>query len=126
MFCRQLWTLRRRCCPRSVLLVGVALCLFYQTLVVARSRLKASPTVSNLPNKSLEPDGQLGQLLRKHPERLNSLIGELTNESTNVSVEACIFLFIQCVYIVPIAHSGTTTTIVILHTDKQDVKNCQV
>ncbi|XP_061085737.1 cadherin-like and PC-esterase domain-containing protein 1 isoform X2 [Conger conger] len=86
MFRWLLRALRRRCCPRSVLLVGVALCLFYQTLVVARSRLKASPTVSNLPNKSLEPDGQFGQLLRKHPDRLNSVIGGLKNESTNVQL----------------------------------------
>ncbi|XP_064174777.1 cadherin-like and PC-esterase domain-containing protein 1 isoform X1 [Anguilla rostrata] len=86
MFCRQLWTLRRRCCPRSVLLVGVALCLVYQTLAVARSRLKASPTVSTLPNKSTEPVEQFGQLLIKHPERLNSVIGALKNESSNVQL----------------------------------------
>ncbi|KAJ8411404.1 hypothetical protein AAFF_G00174100 [Aldrovandia affinis] len=83
MFCRRVWwALRRRCCPRSVLLVGVAICLFYQTLVVARSRFKASPTVSNQPNKSKESDGQSAQLPIKHPERLLSVIEGLRNETT--------------------------------------------
>ncbi|XP_036375630.1 cadherin-like and PC-esterase domain-containing protein 1 [Megalops cyprinoides] len=83
MIGRRLWALRRRCCPRSVLLIAVAICLFYQTLVVARSRFKA--TDSNQPNKSAEADERFVQLLYKYPRRLISVIESLQNETANVA-----------------------------------------
>ncbi|XP_071188854.1 cadherin-like and PC-esterase domain-containing protein 1 isoform X2 [Salvelinus alpinus] len=52
MFLRRLWTLRRRYCSGRLLLLGVAVCLFYQTLMEARSRFKGGPPAADERNKS--------------------------------------------------------------------------
>ncbi|XP_056132696.1 cadherin-like and PC-esterase domain-containing protein 1 [Lampris incognitus] len=41
MLCGRLWTLRRRCCPGSLVLFGVAACLLYHTVTLARNRFRS-------------------------------------------------------------------------------------
>ncbi|XP_048863370.1 cadherin-like and PC-esterase domain-containing protein 1 isoform X1 [Brienomyrus brachyistius] len=67
----RLWALRRRYCPRPVLLSGVLICLVYQTLVVARSRFLSCP-----PHRGDKPtvaaDVRFDEPLLKQPEPLES------------------------------------------------------
>ncbi|XP_030633124.1 cadherin-like and PC-esterase domain-containing protein 1 [Chanos chanos] len=69
MLLRRIWTFRRRYCTFPLLLFGVAVCLFYQTLMVDRSRFKSGQP--NGLNKTIITDQEL---LLKFPERLISLL----------------------------------------------------
>lgn len=83
MLCGRLWTLRRRYyCSGPVLLLGVAVCLFYQTLMVARSRFKSSQPASDERNKSTvaDPEKPFDELMLTDAGRLISALETLQRE----------------------------------------------
>uniref|UniRef100_A0A4W5RYY5 Cadherin like and PC-esterase domain containing 1 n=1 Tax=Hucho hucho TaxID=62062 RepID=A0A4W5RYY5_9TELE len=81
MFLLRLWTLRRRYCSGRLLLLGVAVCLFYQTLMVARSRFKGGPPAADERNKSKMTGAlEVFDELLKDPARLISTLEALERE----------------------------------------------
>lgn len=75
MLLRRTWTLRRRGCTAPLLLIGVAVCLLYQMLVVDRSGFKSSgggPTPHHK-NRSLMSPLEHRRLLQD-PEKLVSAL----------------------------------------------------
>lgn len=81
MFLRGLWTLRRRYCSGRLLLLGVAVCLFYQTLMVARSRFKGDPPAADERNKSTMTGAlEVFDELLQDPSRLISTLEALERE----------------------------------------------
>lgn len=81
MFLRGLWTLRRRYCSGRLLLLGVAVCLFYQTLMVARSRFKGGPPAADERNKSTMTGAlEVFDELLQDPSRLISTLEALERE----------------------------------------------
>ncbi|XP_041112184.1 cadherin-like and PC-esterase domain-containing protein 1 [Polyodon spathula] len=73
----RLLVYRRRCCSRPVLLLGVAICLFYQTLMIARARFKS--TMANSKGSAETPEGQLNEILPRNQQSLFVLLGALKN-----------------------------------------------
>ncbi|KAK1790393.1 hypothetical protein P4O66_014294, partial [Electrophorus voltai] len=71
MLLRRTWTLRRKCCTGPLLLLGIAVFLVYQTLVVDRSWFR--PVQANRRNKSVMSERD-HTLLLKDPEQLGSLL----------------------------------------------------
>ncbi|XP_051546817.1 cadherin-like and PC-esterase domain-containing protein 1 [Myxocyprinus asiaticus] len=71
MLFRGIWTLRRRCCTGPLLLLGIALGLFYHTLTIDRDSNEFKSSQRDQRNKSVVFDYKL---LLKHPERLISLL----------------------------------------------------
>lgn len=81
MFLRGLWTLRRRYCSGRLLLLGVAVCLFYQTLMVARSRFKGDPPAADERNKSTMTEAlEVFDELLQDPARLISTLEALERD----------------------------------------------
>nr|XP_015207902.1 PREDICTED: cadherin-like and PC-esterase domain-containing protein 1 isoform X2 [Lepisosteus oculatus] len=81
MFFRWLLVLRRRYCTRPVLILGIAICLFYQTLMVARSRFKSNQSGCNEGNNSVGTESREDHF-KKFPRisgRLISLRDALQN-----------------------------------------------
>ncbi|KAJ8006693.1 hypothetical protein DPEC_G00109870 [Dallia pectoralis] len=81
MFCRRLWTLRRvyRSGP-VLLLLGVAVCLFYQTLMMARSRFKGNNPPEVDESKRSIMTGTSGEVLLNDPVKLISVLEALERE----------------------------------------------
>ncbi|KAL4624958.1 cadherin-like and PC-esterase domain-containing protein 1 [Arapaima gigas] len=77
---RRLWTRRPRCFPRPVLLSGVLACVFYQTLVLLRGRLKSAPPAAPRDNASAETRFE-ELLLLQQPERLVPLLEVWLNQT---------------------------------------------
>ncbi|ROI15331.1 hypothetical protein DPX16_12883 [Anabarilius grahami] len=71
MLFRGIWTLRRRCCTGPLLLLGIAVGLFYHTLTMDRDRSEFKSSQRDQRNKSAVFEYK--QLL-KNPERLISLL----------------------------------------------------
>ncbi|XP_051976858.1 cadherin-like and PC-esterase domain-containing protein 1 isoform X2 [Xyrauchen texanus] len=71
MLFRGIWTLRRRCCTGPLLLLGIALGLFYHTLTIDRDSNEFKSSQRDQRNKSVVSDYKL---LLKHPEKLISLL----------------------------------------------------
>ncbi|XP_062339646.1 cadherin-like and PC-esterase domain-containing protein 1 [Osmerus eperlanus] len=82
MFFWRLWTLRRRYFSGPLLLLGVAVCLFYQTLVVARSRFKSSQPASDERNKSemMDTKKAFDEQLMQEPQRIIAALEALQRE----------------------------------------------
>nr|XP_046153322.1 cadherin-like and PC-esterase domain-containing protein 1 isoform X1 [Oncorhynchus gorbuscha] len=81
MFLRRLWTLRRRYCSGRLLLLGFAVCLFYQTLMVARSRFKGDPPAADERNKSTMTEAlEVFDELLQDPARLISTLEALERD----------------------------------------------
>ncbi|XP_019899893.2 cadherin-like and PC-esterase domain-containing protein 1 isoform X2 [Esox lucius] len=80
MLLRRLWTLRRRYCSGPLLLLGVAVCLFYQTLMTARSRFKGNPLAVDESNKSIMTASAAevsDEVLLNDPVKLISVLEDL-------------------------------------------------
>ncbi|XDV24704.1 hypothetical protein PO909_028802 [Leuciscus waleckii] len=71
MLFRGIWTLRRRCCTGPVLLLGIAVGLFYHTVTMDRDRSEFKSSQRDQRNKSAVFEYKL---LLKNPERLISLL----------------------------------------------------
>lgn len=76
--------LRRRCSSGPLLLLGVALCLFYHTLMVARNRLRAGLQPAAEPRDQKAADDVL---LEEETRRLISAL-EALQKRTQVSLPA--------------------------------------
>ncbi|XP_058842008.1 cadherin-like and PC-esterase domain-containing protein 1 isoform X2 [Acipenser ruthenus] len=78
MFFRRLLLCRRSCCcSRPVLLLGVAICLFYQTLMIARGRFKS--TMANSNGSAETPEGRLNEIFPRNQPSLFALLDGLKN-----------------------------------------------
>ncbi|XP_059366895.1 cadherin-like and PC-esterase domain-containing protein 1 isoform X2 [Carassius carassius] len=71
MLFRGIWALRRRCCTGPLLLLGIAVGLFYHTVSMHRDRTEFKSSQRDQRNKSAVFDYKL---LLKNPERLVSLL----------------------------------------------------
>jgi len=71
MLFRGFWTLRRRFCTGPVLLLGIAVGLFYHTVTMDRDRSEFKSSQRDQRNKSSVFEYKL---LLKNPERLISLL----------------------------------------------------
>ncbi|XP_052410955.1 cadherin-like and PC-esterase domain-containing protein 1 isoform X2 [Carassius gibelio] len=71
MLFRGIWALRRRCCTGPLLLLGIAVGLFYHTVSMHRDRTEFKSNQRDQRNKSAVFDYKL---LLKNPERLVSLL----------------------------------------------------
>ncbi|XP_051544979.1 cadherin-like and PC-esterase domain-containing protein 1 [Myxocyprinus asiaticus] len=88
MLFRVIWTLRRRCCTGPLLLLGIALGLFYHTLTIDRDSTEFKSSHRDHRNKSVAFDYKL---LLKNPERLISLLeASQTNSFVQHSKCSCV------------------------------------
>lgn len=79
MLLRRTWTLRRRYCTAPLLVIGIAVCLLYQMLMVDRSRYKTDgpgPEVRNRSGMTLLDHGRL----LGDPEKLWSALDALQDD----------------------------------------------
>ena len=73
MLLRRTWTLRRRYCTAPLLIIGVAVCLLYQMLVVDRNGFKSGGPTPHHRNRSVMTLLDHRRLLRD-PEKLASAL----------------------------------------------------
>lgn len=74
--------LRRRSCSGPLLLIGVAVCLFYQTLMVARNRLRSGQQQPAADVRSRKPSEELLM------EEIRGFVSTLETLQTQVSLPA--------------------------------------
>ncbi|KAK2892907.1 hypothetical protein Q8A67_012895 [Cirrhinus molitorella] len=87
MLFRGIWTLRRRCCTGPLLLLGIAVGLFYHTVTMDRDRTEFKSSQRDQRNKSAVFDYKV---LLKNPERLVSLLeASQTDSSVHHSKHSC-------------------------------------
>ncbi len=92
MLFRGIWALRRRCCTGPLLLLGIAVGLFYHTVTMHRDRTEFKSSQRDQRNKSAVFDYKL---LLKNPERLVSL---LEASQTDSFVSMMLSLCLKAVY----------------------------
>ncbi len=95
MLFRGIWALRRRCCTGPLLLLGIAVGLFYHTVTMYRDRTEFKSSQRDQSNTSAGFDYKL---LLKNPERLVSLL-EASQTDSFVSICLLINLFIVYYFI---------------------------
>ncbi|XP_041934141.1 cadherin-like and PC-esterase domain-containing protein 1 isoform X2 [Alosa sapidissima] len=99
MLLRRTWTLRRRYCTAPLLLIGIAVCLLYQMLMVDRSRYKTDGPSPQERNRSgmtfLEPEKLVSALDAFQDDKVSSkhrigvailLTGQLVPTATEVQL----------------------------------------
>ncbi|XP_016137144.1 cadherin-like and PC-esterase domain-containing protein 1 [Sinocyclocheilus grahami] len=88
MLFRGIWALRRRCCTGPLLLLGIAVGLFYHTVTMHRDRTEFKSSQRDQRNKSAVFDYKL---LLKNPERLASLLeASQTDSFVRHSKRSCV------------------------------------
>ncbi|XP_076861270.1 cadherin-like and PC-esterase domain-containing protein 1 isoform X2 [Brachyhypopomus gauderio] len=88
MLLRRLWTLRRKCCTGPLLVLGIAVFLFYQTLMVDRNWFR--PGQTNKRNKSVMTERN-HVLLLKNPEQLITFLEvSRANNEVRRSKSSCV------------------------------------
>ncbi len=92
MLFRGIWALRRRCCTGPLLLLGIAVGLFYHTVTMDRDRTEFKSSQRDQSNTSAGFDYKL---LLKNPERLVSL---LEASQTDSFVSMMLSLCLKAVY----------------------------
>lgn len=104
MVFRWVWPLRRRCCTGPLLLLGIAVGLFYHTVTMDRDRTEIKSSQRDQRNKSAGFDYEL---LLKNPERLISLLEASVRHSKGSCAGKAIILTGQ--------HAPTDTEVQLYH-----------